>query len=76
MEGLLAHLLAHELAARLHTDDDTPALAVRECAERLQRFTQLRRRALELERRGLALAMSWVRLEDIDKIILPLGERR
>lgn len=55
MEGLLAHLLAHDRAAWLDPDDHAAALAVGEGADGLQRLAQLARRALDLERDGLAL---------------------
>jgi len=49
MEGLFTDLLPDELPVRFDADDNAAASAVRKGAEGLQRFTQLTRRAFELE---------------------------
>ena len=49
VEGLFADLLPDELPVRLHADDNAAACTVGKGAEGLQRFTQLTRRAFELE---------------------------
>ncbi len=72
VQRLLAHLLADDLAARLRADDHAPALAVRERAERLHGFTQLARRALQFEGRGLALGHE---LREIDCHAEPVESR-